>query len=196
MDPTHQDRGNNEREVDLWLDAALGQYSKVEPRTGLEHRVLANLQSERNRIELQRGLWWAAGTVTVAAVIVAVVWLGKTEPLKNPVRSAETAIARHGEDAGKYVESVPQPRFTQHAKKVVRHRSTGPRARVLQVVTSPKLDQFPSQRSVSRQELLLIRYLQENPNTKALLEARVPREALKTESLEIQDLGGTTSDIN
>ena len=67
------DPGDGEREVEQWLDAALGQYGKVEPRTGLESRVLANLQSDRTRIATRRRWWWAAGTVPVAAAIVAAV---------------------------------------------------------------------------------------------------------------------------
>ena len=37
-------------EFDRMLDAALAKYAAVEPRTGLEERVLANLRAEQARV--------------------------------------------------------------------------------------------------------------------------------------------------
>ncbi len=53
MDPIKR-----EPDIDQWLDAALSQYAKAEPRAGLEGRVLATLQAERNRVGLKRNWWW------------------------------------------------------------------------------------------------------------------------------------------
>lgn len=62
---------NNNREqltADL-LDAALARYCSVQPRAGLEERILANLQTER---QATGWFWWQWGPVLAsAAVIVA-----------------------------------------------------------------------------------------------------------------------------
>ena len=45
-DDMNMDPIEREREVERWLDAALTQYAKAEPRAGLEGRVLAGLRAE------------------------------------------------------------------------------------------------------------------------------------------------------
>jgi hypothetical protein len=42
-------------EFDRMLDAALAKYAAVEPRTGLEERVLANLRPSRRAFRITRG---------------------------------------------------------------------------------------------------------------------------------------------
>jgi hypothetical protein len=48
------------------LDAALAQYRQVEPRAGLEARILANLQTER---QAARRFGWHWGPVLASAVV-------------------------------------------------------------------------------------------------------------------------------
>ena len=56
--------------LDRLLDGALAQYSQVEPRAGLEERVLANLRSQ----PAHRPWWmWVAIPAAVAAVVLVAI---------------------------------------------------------------------------------------------------------------------------
>src|SRR5260221_9831170 len=62
--------------LDRALDAALAQYSAIEPRTGLEDRILANLRAEQ--VHAHDRAWWrwavAAACATVVFVIIGLAW--------------------------------------------------------------------------------------------------------------------------
>src|ERR1700691_4821482 len=81
------DRQNLENDVfDRELDTALEKYAAAEPRTGLEERVLANLQTEQNRAPMPA--WWLWAAVTALAVVVLVVTASLTWRFERPVPSA------------------------------------------------------------------------------------------------------------
>ena len=58
-------------ELDSTLDAALTKYATVEPRAGLEDRILANLRAEQARV-LDRA-WWQVHFMACSAAALAVV---------------------------------------------------------------------------------------------------------------------------
>src|SRR5271163_2932709 len=59
--------------LDRELDAALAKYAAVEPRLGLEDRILAHVRAERERVR-DRSWWrWSVVPAAVAAVAVIVV---------------------------------------------------------------------------------------------------------------------------
>lgn len=184
MDPIKR-----EREVDQWLDMALSQYGNVESRTGLESRVLASLQAERNRIASRRRWWWAVGTVAAAVAIVAVVWVGENGRKKNAGGVAKTSRT-HQKEVQSAIEPRPVPQAAQPAKEVAQRSPANRPSRVLAVGATPKLDQFPSRRSLSGEELLLVRRLNEQSDKEALLEAGATRAEgdLSVDSLEIHPL--------
>ena len=62
---TGQDRPVGE--LDRVLDAALAKYAAVEPRDGLEARILANLRTEQ--AESLRRVWWKWALVAATAAI-------------------------------------------------------------------------------------------------------------------------------
>jgi hypothetical protein len=187
MDPIER-----EHAADQWLDSALSQYGNAEPRTGLESRVLANLQAERNRMASRRPWWWAVGAVAAAAAIVAVVWIGENSRRRNPERVAETSTPTHHEEARRSIEPapVPVPQAAHSAKEVVQRRPANQPSHELAVAATPKLDQFPSRRSLSGDELLLVRRLNEPSDKEALLGAGATRAEgdLSIDSLEIRPL--------
>ncbi len=185
MDPT-----NREHDVEQWLDGALSQYGKAEPRTGLESRVLANLEAERDRMASRRRWWWAVGAVAAAAAIVAVVWLEENSRKKNPADMAGTPTTIHHEDAQKAIEPGPVPQAAHPGKESAQRRLANQPSRELAVAAAPKLDQFPSRRSLSGEELLLVRRLNEQSDKVALLEAGATRAEgdLSIDSLEIRPL--------
>ena len=73
------DPDNQERKIDTWLQDALARYGSVEPRAGLEQRVLANLRSEEREARRRRWTLWAPAVATAAAVIMvtAVAYLNR-----------------------------------------------------------------------------------------------------------------------
>lgn len=197
MDPMNisSRESSKEREVDQWLDAALNQYGKTEPRTGLESRVLASLQAERNRMaSRRRWWWWAAGTVTALAVILVAAWIGESGRGRKPVNTARTSTTPSGEVPGS-IQPLSAPRVTHPAKgypaiQEAERRPTNRLLRDLAASSAPKLDQFPSRRKLSEEESLLVRRLNEQSDKEALLESTATRAEvdLSIDSLEIRPL--------
>jgi len=185
VDPTNRDR-----DVEQWLDAALSQYGKAEPRTWLDRRVLANLQAERNRLASRQRWWSAVGAVAAAVAIAAVVWIGENSRRRNPERVAETSTPIDHEEARRSIEPAPVPQAAPSAKEVVQRRPANQPSHELALAATPKLDQFPSRRSLSGEELLLVRRLNEPSDKEALLGAGATRAEgdLSIDSLEIRPL--------
>jgi hypothetical protein len=185
MDPTKR-----ERDVEQWLDSALSEYGKAEPRAGLESRVLANLQAECNRITSRRRWWWAMGAVAAAVAIAAVVWVGETGREKNSGGVVETPTPTHHQEAQRSIDPGSAPPAIHPAKEVAKRRPTHQPNRELAVAATPKLDQFPSRRKMLEGELLLVRRLNEQSNKEVLLEFTPSRVEvdLSIGSLEIRPL--------
>jgi len=185
MDPIKRDD-----DVEQWLDSALSQYGKVEPRIGLESRVLASLQAESNRITSRRRWWWAIGAVAAAVAIVAVVWVGDNGRKKDAEGVAKTSMPTHHEEAQGSIEPGPSQQAVRPAKVVAQRRPAHQPSRKLAVAATPKLDQFPSRRKMSDEELLLVRRLNEQSNKEALLGSTPSPEEddLSIGSLEIRPL--------
>lgn len=180
MEEQNQDRRSSGydqagEELDSVLDAALGQYAAVEPREGLEERVLASLRAERTRVA-DRGWWrWAGALATIVAVAVALAWKsGKQSP---PIVAKNTSVTMHRPvSLGTQVASGGDaPRLQGHSmRKTPRHPLRAQSA----AVAIPRLDMFPSPRPLSEQEKIMASYLAEYPEHAALI-ARARMDALR-----------------
>jgi hypothetical protein len=192
MDPIKRER---DIDVDQWLESALSQYGNAEPRTGLENRVLANLQAERNRIASSRPWWWAAGAATATAVAIAMaLWAGKSGHERNPANTMGASTTTQGEQRA-LVLSAPSPHVSHPAREIGQRMPASRSVREAVVATMPKLEQFPSRRNLSEEELLLVQRLlvqriNEQSDSEALLEATATRADadLSIDSLEIRPL--------
>jgi len=74
----------NRDALDDLLDRALKQYAKVEPRLGLEGRVLANLAAQASRARTR--CTWFLAIAGMSAVVVLALWfghLGEPKPLND-----------------------------------------------------------------------------------------------------------------
>jgi hypothetical protein len=173
-------------DLDRRLDAALAKYAQVEPRAGLENRVLTTLHAERSR--LPQRVWWRwSVSGAVAAVVVVVVVLawrsGKFHGRELAIRpsiSVPAVSAPAAElptpEVGKNDDHPPAP------GPVPKH--VMPRAHATAVASAnPKLDQFPSPQPLSEQEKLLENYVAKYPE-RAVLLARARFEALQRDQLE------------
>jgi hypothetical protein len=179
-----------QRDIDRWLDSALSQFGKAEPRAGLESRVLANLQAERNRIASGRRWWWALGAATALAAVVLAVWVGESARERNLGSTAGNST-RHREEARVSIQPGPAPQTA--APKVAASQVARPAREVAQrrpanrpirhVAGTPKLAQFPSPQPLSEQEQILMSYVAQYPETAALV-AQAGAEALQRDREE------------
>ena len=163
MDPTKR-----KKDVDGWLESALGQYSNAEPRAGLEIRILANLQAERRRLAERKRWWWAsAGTVAAAAALALAVWLGHPANTRTPNEASTTARI----DAGSGNSPAVSPKIhTSTPAPVQARRSSGAKRQATEARSDePRLAQFPAPAPLSDQEKLLARYVEQFPKRAALV---------------------------
>ncbi len=65
---------DRERRVEQWLDTALSHYSDVQPRPGLERRILTNLEA-RQRVRRRWSSWRWAPAFAVLILAAALVWI-------------------------------------------------------------------------------------------------------------------------
>ena len=174
-----------QNELDRMLDAALAKYAAVEPRTGLEDRVLANLRAEQAHVPDHA--WWRWSAIAaVAAVILVVLALSlrrdkpsrpivvnhPSTPIEVPKeRATQTVSYAHG--------SGTRPARPSTARKPAM-RSSPPE---VAIASTPKLEQFPSPQPLSEQEKLLQNYVAQNPEQAVLL-ARARTEAVRQDQLE------------
>ena len=171
-------------ELDRILDAALARYAAVEPREGLEQRVLANLRAVP---PIPERAWWRWGVIAaVVAVFLATLALTwRSDKQRHPVVANRPVV-------------TTQPPKERTIRTVSNARSSGvrpvrpnagrkvavpPSPPALAIARPPKLDQFPSPQPLSEQEKILQSYVAENPEQAVLL-ARARTEALRQDQLE------------
>jgi hypothetical protein len=163
---------NDKDRLDRWLDKALQQYGQIEPRPGLEPRVLTNLELAARDKSNSRSWWWAFATAALMACMAVAVWVGidlhhatkKTAATANPANVG--ASTNGSQSAPRQVAAVPH-----HVKR----HSMRPN---IEAAKDPRLEQFPSARPLSEQEQMLSRYVREFPE-QAVLMARAQAESQK-----------------
>ena len=182
---------NKVGELDRMLDAALAKYAAVEPRAGLEGRILANLRTEQVRSASRP--WWQWGLAAVVVVIViVVVWASRL------TRTPRPAIANHPPAAIQRQSTQrtrPAPLANGKvfdAKRAPVRRPAALRASAATAVAArPKLDQFPSPQPLSAEEIALTHYVNNFPKEAQLLAQAQEEFALKAEK-EMNDAAAET----
>lgn len=171
--------------LDRELDVALAKYAAIEPRAGLEDRVLANLRAGSGRTAER---WWRRWSVASAAVAIAAVLIVATTLAWRSGTRRAPLIAHHN-------PSTSGPSMKETGRQVASNRgengdhqpAPGPTSRRAHAVTvasaPPKLDRFPSPQPLSEQEKILASYVEKYPEQAVLL-ARARTEALRQDQLE------------
>jgi len=166
-------------DFDRALDGALAKYAEIEPRAGLEERVLANLQIERPTADVRA--WWrwpsAVGLAAIVLVVLALPYAWRT-PKPLPLQ-AHVATPTQSNPPKRDVPSRQIPLDAQTASR--RARSV-PRASVAAV--QPKRAQFPSPEPLSEQEKILADYVVRFQE-QAVLIARFNEEDLRRDRVEL-----------
>lgn len=160
--------------LDKWLDASLKAYGNVEPRTGLETRLLASLAAKENsaaaRLVIARRWLWLIAAVATATCILAAFWVARID---RPIRQApdKTAVMQPSSPPMTTVSPNHEPQQISSAmhRPRNRHAKVHEPANVTQVAKAPRLEQFPSPRPLSEQEQLLVRYVERNPKEAVLI---------------------------
>ena len=182
-----QSRGD---ELDRVLDAALAKYTAVEPRTGLEERVLANL---RSAAPLANGAWWrwslAVAAAAVLLIAITLAWRSRAPSrpaIANHPTSTEHRNAAPEKDVAQHdTNAIPRPRIA---------RRTHALGSASVVAAVPKLDQFPSPHPLSEQEQILAAYVAQF-HDEAVLVARARTEAMERDrEQEMREAGSDGSD--
>ena len=167
---------------DQWLESALIQFGKAEPRVGLENRLLSNLRAERAQAYLRRPWWRALGMVASLAAILVAVRVEERDRERQPESTAATSTTNRAE-ARELVQPRPIPQIVHPAREVVLRRPAHRPTRDLAVASTPKLAQFPSPQPLSEQERILASYVAKYPEHAALV-AQARAEALQQDSEE------------
>jgi hypothetical protein len=166
--------------LDRELDAALAKLTTVEPREGLEERILANLTSEQERATARS--WWRrpALAALAAAIVVAVFIVRRPERPAHKIAQHTPATAQTNNHSGTQLANNRGNRLTRPHTASVRRPASSRQATAL---SAPKLDQFPSPQPLSEQETILARYVTNYPSQAALI-ARARTEELRRDRAE------------
>jgi hypothetical protein len=157
-------------EIDDMLDSLLANYSSVEPRPGLETRILANLRdAEENKAS--QGWWnfkWLWAGAVAAVIIIATVLISGRHQIAPPTNIAV-----------KNTQPAPQPEIQPHAPAVrnetvrIRPRKslapTRPQNTALALNERPAV--FPTPTPLSEQEKLLLSYLAGTPREEVIAQS-------------------------
>jgi hypothetical protein len=174
--------GGQGEEMDRLLDAALKEYAAVEPRAGLEDRVLAQVRSGLTSAPGRS--WWhwgiAAAALTALALIIAMVWRPRPEPQPKLAQHPSLSVPEK-------VENSPESHGGQSSVQRVaikRAKSRSGRTAVAQVAeAAPKLDQFPSPQPLTPQEKRLAAYVGQHYE-EAVLIARARDDQLEQDRIQ------------
>jgi hypothetical protein len=159
-----------DKQIDEMLDSLLASYSSVEPRPGLETRILANLRDSAIS-ETLPGWWnfkWLWAAVVAAGIIIAAVVIHEqqrttaptnvvvknSKPVPQPEIQSNVPVA-HEEAAMIHHHHPPLPKQKQNATLALNER--------------PAV--FPTPAPLSEQEKLLLSYLAGTPREEVVAQS-------------------------
>jgi len=163
----------NDHKLDEMLDAMLSAYSSVEPRPGLETRIVAGVKEQAAKSTATWGFrWtWAVAALATAALVIAVyvsrIQTHRVEP--------QVATRPQPENSAPVwpIRSSPPPKVT--ASHPSTRRQSTQAARLTRPssnqVIAIKQDVFPSPSPLSEQEKLLFRYLAHTPRAEIIAQS-------------------------
>ena len=157
-------------DFDRALDGVLAQYASVEPRAGLEERILQNLRLAA--LTADACPWCTSSMAAVLAVVllIAALLVWWRHPSSQPPTVVHTPPVREVPINPYSANREPGP----VQRKKPHGRTTRPRPQQETVASGPKLDVFPSPLPLSEQEKLLAIYVGQYPEHAALVaEARM-----------------------
>ncbi len=191
MNPQEQDKL-----AEQLIDEALKRHSLVEPRFGLEQRILSKLAERQLAVRRTRWLAVLVPAALALAVVVAMLFGHKMQTPYPLVAVKEIPPAPSQQAA------LPerQPLKAGRTISASRLRSVRPSG-VPKTESIPRMARFPSPQPLSTQEQLLVRYVTQHPK-EAVQFAKLQQEPLtdlKIEEIQVAPLtedSKTNSDEN
>ena len=184
---------DNEKRLDQLLDSLLATYSDVQPRPGLQTRILANVRAQMPQPSRPWVLGWiwagVAITSTVLAAVLLVRYFGPTVP-------PPPSLANHTRPVIAPVQTrVAQPPSAVHARGGVEafppvHGSKVPDPAIAMTAPDVRQEIFPAPTPISEQERLLLGYLAGTPQEEVIAQSR-PERPVVDEGLQGQPLPET-----
>jgi hypothetical protein len=164
----------NDHKLDEMLDAMLSAYSSVEPRPGLETRIVAGVKEQAAKSTARWGFrWtWAFAALATAALAVAV-YVSRIQTHRAEPQLATRPQQPENSAPVWSIRSSSPPKVTASHPSTRRHttptaRSTRPSA---DQVIAIKQDVFPSPSPLSEQEKLLFQYLARTPRAEIIAQS-------------------------
>lgn len=180
MNPEDRDRTS-----EILIDEALARHSRVEPRPGLERRILARLADRKPPFQWPRWTWAFASVALIAAAVLVVILFHGPQIRKN---AAQAALEK---PASPVPPTAPPPQPPVKANTSLRSmRAVVPTIAVDAGLPQPRLAQFPSPAPLSEEEQLLLRFVTQH-HDEAVQFAKnqnQPLEDLKIEDIKIAPL--------
>ncbi len=169
-------------DLDHLLDTALAKYAAVEPRMGLEERIMAHLQADAWQPSRRSWLQWGLATaLAVIAVVAVLAW--RSSRSQHPVIADHPPAVIQSPSIQK-TNSGPPPTSEVAVAKHAAARKSAVRPAVSETATAhPKLDQFPSPQPLSQEEIALAQYVKHFPKEAQLVAQAQEEFALETEKV-------------
>ena len=154
-----EERMPTQEHLDRWLDMALRARADVEPRLGLENRVLARLAADSQR---SRSAWWALPVTTAVALVITALLVGlyHRPPARTVADEQQRPLTSHHSSPRTVAQVNPATvvnKLGGHhhfpaATTVVVNDASGKEREPL-----PKLATFPAPRPETPEERMLLR---------------------------------------
>ena len=162
-----------DKQIDEMLDSLLASYSSVEPRPGLETRILANLRDSARRKELG-GWWklkwiWVGAAAATAAIIVAAVLINGGRHIAPPTN----VVVKTSQPAPRPGMQSHVPVAHEEASMIHHHHPLLPKQKqnvALALKEWPAI--FPTPSPLSEQEKLLLSYFARTPREEKIAQSR------------------------
>ena len=181
----NRDPGENGYDkAEEWINGALAEYVKAEPRAGFDRRVLARLHAAQE--QSRRNGWWRGVFAIGAAamLLLTLLWLG----YQNARQVSEAQITKA---APKATEPDVEPKEDESASERIGPSKRDQRELAKATIKNgfsrtlpPREAQFPAALPLNDQERMLARYVEDFPERAALV-ARAQTDLHKLNELEM-----------
>jgi hypothetical protein len=182
-------------DLDRVLDAALAKYASVEPRPGLEQRVMANLSTaERDTQTLVRWVWGVAAALAIVLVVAGIAWRSGRTSRPDIARHPPGIVSKHApqESLAKTSEAMPAVR-NRRVRRVIRRERNAPQTMKTLITSAPKSEQFPSPQPLSEQEKLLASYVERFPEHAVLVARAQAQLEQRDHEEEMREMNATAN---
>jgi hypothetical protein len=183
---------NRDRYVEELIDASLARYSRVEPREGLEERLIAQLRG-RQQVIPQKSMWrWylAPAAVAATALLVITIYWYRMEPRQAEFTVATIDVLPPVPSSVKNLPTLPEATTGAPVRRSEKVTAVKPRAKAIQAASldRPRQYIFPTPEPPSEQDQVLLRLMRGNSPALDQLLSKLPTADQALEKIQIAEL--------